>query len=390
MQTNPIPFFQRLTVRVAAAVFVLLFLVDVVTTPFWTWLTYTLSPEWSDPVYIRNYLEILESPPEQRAALWANFDDGFERSDRIVIYSVILAYSFVFAAIISPVVSRIATRRIRRLASQIESPSGEATLLSGPFDVGGADEIRALADTMNQMREHISALVGELRERDRQRMEWVSGISHDLRAPLTALSASVTRSRGQLAHISDPRPRQSLERLLRAAQLDIRRLSDLAGHLLEIARLETGNEIVIEPVPVGQLLRNAVDGLQPLAEDRGIALDLNYPTGLPQLSADGRQLIRAVENIIVNALQHAERGVTVEARLDGGLLHIRITDDGAGLPLVNGAVALEALGQNPRRADSTGLGLEVARRIMAAHDGELVGENLLEGGARVTLVLPVP
>jgi signal transduction histidine kinase len=95
----------------------------------------------------------------------------------------------------------IVTRRLSKLAADASSPtSADATAVDipGPFDVQGDDEIARLATALNAMRARIESLVASLRERDRQRREWVAMFSHDLRTPLTALSACLDRAREKL------------------------------------------------------------------------------------------------------------------------------------------------------------------------------------------------
>ena len=385
-----IPFYRRLTFRLGVVISVALIVVDVSTIPLWNWLYFYLSPEWFDPDFLREYAAFLEQPKEEWAAAdVARFNSPLDLRDRAIIYGTIVGYTIVFASIFGFFISRFATARIRRLAEQVDERDALASGVPGPFDVGGSDEIQRLATTMNDMRARILSLLEDLEERDRLRVEWVSGVSHDLRAPLTALAAALDRSRRSIPALVAGGDADALDRSLAAAELDVRRVLDLAEDLLEIARLEAGGELVVEPVPAGELLRTTVQSLQPLADERGLELTLDFPPGLPELRADGHRLIRALENIVVNSLQHARRAVGVSAEHLGSTLEIAVRDDGDGLPEVEGRVVLDDLGPDRRRADSNGLGLEVARRIVAAHEGTLIGENPAGGGACIRIVLPL-
>jgi|GEM_PF-4014756 len=389
-----VPFHRRLTFRLAVLIAVALIVVDISTIPLWNWLYYYLMPEWGDPGFVREYLAYLELSPEEMAeADGRRFESTLDLRGRAILYGTVVLYTVIFAALLSFFVSRMATARIRRLASQVQV-SSDVPALPGPFEVGGSDEIQLLASTMNGMRERILVLIDELEARDRLRTEWVSGVSHDLRAPLTALSAALDRSRRVIRELPEcdvPEGEKiaSVDRSLRDAQLDVRRVADLAEDLLEIARLETGGELVVEPVPTGELLRTAVCSLRPMAEERDLDLQLDYPAGLPELRADGHRLLRALENIIVNSLQHARHSVQVRATVSRATLEIAVLDDGVGLPEVDGRAVLGGLGADRRRADSNGLGLEVARRIVEAHGGTLEGENQPGGGALVRIAVPV-
>ena len=382
-----VPFYRTLTFRLALVIFLALVVIDSLTIPLWNWLYFALNPEWLDPAYLRAYADLVEGVESERAAAIDGTPESL--SDRLWMYAAIVGYVAVYAAILAFFVSRLATRRIRRLSNQVAGEGVDDDRIPGPFDEDGTDEIRLLAATMNRMRERIAGLLSTLDERDRLRSEWVSGVSHDLRAPLTALTASIERSRAIVPDLPEGERRDTLERMLRAAQLDVRRVLDLAEDLLESVKLEDEGELLVEPVPAGELLRNAVDSLRPIAELRGVTIDLRYPRGLPELQADGRRLIRALENVIMNSLEHAREWVRVSASRDAGALVVSVVDDGPGLPESDGRVDLESLGADRGRADSTGIGLTVAARIIEAHRGRIDGRNSADGGASISLILPL-
>ena len=289
-------------------------------------------------------------------------------------------------ALLALATSRLVTRRLRRLSDQATGDPDVGESLPGPFRVQGEDEIAALATSMNHMRSRVGQLVDTLEQRDRDRREWVAHVSHDLRTPLTALMACLDRAR---RHAGDEESRTELSRLLGVAELDARRVMTLADDLLEIARLDAGAKRVLEPVPVNELLRKTASALEPTASSSGVDLELDLTSGLPELEADGRLLTRALENLVVNAIQHARSRAVLSARLVDGRCELCVTDDGPGFPSANGEVDLEEVRASLSRSDSTGLGLSVAERVAEAHEGRLVLENPPGGGAFVRLRLPV-
>lgn len=384
---HSLPIHRTLAFRLGVVIFLALLAVDVATIPLWNWLYGKLLPEWSDPEWLRGYASALEAL--HAGEIRASDLEGtpHDLADLVVLYGAIVAYTAVFAVILAILISRLATRRIYGLTDQIRSTDPESDL-PGPFAVKGSDEIYLLASTLNRMQNRIADLLEELRSRDRLRREWVSGVSHDLRAPLTALKASMNRSHSLVARLPESADRRTLEQVLAAAQLDADRVLDLSEDLLEMARLEADPKLVIEPVPAGELVRSAVESLRPLADEGGIAVDLSFPEGLPELQADGRLLIRALENVIVNSMRYARSRVGVSAQAKEGELQIAVEDDGPGLPSAEGEVVLEVLGPDRARADSTGIGLELARKIVDAHGGRLLGRNRPQGGASLRLCLP--
>jgi signal transduction histidine kinase len=265
---------------------------------------------------------------------------------------------------------------------------GRATQLETPFTERGHDEISGLARAMNQMREHNLELLTAMESRDRQRREWIAQVSHDLRTPLTALRASLERAERQLQRREGGA--HELRASIEAARLDGSRVVTLAEDLLEIARLDADPRLVREPVPPGELARSAVTSLRPMAKEGNLEIELAIEACLPILEADGRRLMRALENLLSNAMQHAQSRVQLQVRRTGALLRFEVSDDGPGFPLENGRVDLSSLASRLSRDDSTGLGLQVALRVAEAHGGLLEADNLPSGGAFIALGLPLP
>lgn len=325
--------------------------------------------------------------------LW--FDDAdtmnlVRRQGQLDLFFKLLA-SGLIAALTSLLLVGLVTHRLSKLATDASVPVGEevgAVDLPGPFQVSGDDEIARLASALNTMRGRIQELVARIGERDRQRREWIAQVSHDLRTPLTALVACLDRLRERVVSNDSPADRAALLDALNVARQDGQRLQTLVDDLFELARLDANEALVLEPVPPGELVRQTVRGLRPLAEARGITLVARPAPALPTIRADGRRLMRALENMVRNAIYFARTRVELVATCDEDDLRFEVLDDGPGLPLRDGKVVLGQSDDQPRRPDSAGLGLVVTRRVAAAHGGALQGANRPEGGARVWIRIP--
>jgi len=284
------------------------------------------------------------------------------------------------ALLVGWVVSRIVTQRVRDLALAVQSPVTEGQELPGPFTVGRMDEIGVLAAALNVMRERVQVLVALLNQRDRERRSWIALVSHDLRNPLQALTACIDRSVQEARRIQDDTRRTTMQHLLGTARLDVDRFEVLTLDLLDLARLDADDSLFLEPVPPGELARNAAAGMRVLAEVQGRTLDVTVAPRCPELLADGRRMLRALENLLRNAIQHSERRIElrVERGLCNGLGAVRfcVDDDGPGLPTkADGTVDVASLGVHKSRDDSAGLGLVVARRVAEAHGGQIGAYN---------------
>ena len=307
----------------------------------------------------------------------------------------IVALAFAVAGAL--LLSRGMFGRLRQFANQVRTT--ERGELPGPFNDNGHDEIAFLARSMNAMRDQIDDRLRELNLKDIRRREWIAQVSHDIRTPLTAQLACLDRAIALVDGDDSPLRRNQLRELMSIAKLDSDRVHVLADDLLEIARLDAGDQLRLEPVPPGEIVRQAVRSLEPLAAQRGVTLEVEVTSRLPVLQADGRRLMRAIENLIRNAIQHARSSVEVLAMLSENCVRFEVRDDGAGLPKQPGFleflrkkssdVRLTELAKRRSRADSAGLGLVVTQRVAEAHRGVVDAYNLSRGGAAFWLDIPI-
>jgi two-component system sensor histidine kinase MtrB len=304
------------------------------------------------------------------------------------------------AALLSLALSRRVTSRLARLSRAASTPL-DADALPGRFDDSGSDEISLLAATMNSLRDHVAERLRDLTAEETRRREWIAQVSHDLRTPLTAQLACLDRAKFVLERLEeDHELRNELLELVDVVKMDADRVHTLADDLLEIARLDAHDALSLEPVPPGELVRQAVRELEPLALQTNITIGTNITSRLPVLRADGRRLMRALENLMRNAIQHARSAVEVITVLSEDCVRFEVRDDGKGLPAqpdlldylrrLKGDEWLTELAKRRSRADSAGLGLVVAQRVAQAHEGTVGAYNLHAGGAAFWLDIPVP
>lgn len=314
---------------------------------------------------------------------------GFEASAAIAV---------AVAAALAYALSQRITGRLARLSHSAAEPV-EGDDLPGPFDDSGRDEISVLAGTMNALRERVAERLEDLAREDSRRREWIAQVSHDLRTPLTAQIACLDRADQVVTKIEPAALRKELQEVIAVIKMDADRVHTLADDLLEIARLDARDALSLEPVPPGELLRQAVRELEPLAAQRGIRLEARVTLRLPVLQADGRRLLRALENLLRNAIQHARAAVEVVALVSESCVRFEVRDDGEGLPKqpdlldylrrLKGEAWLTELAKRRSRADSAGLGLVVAQRVAQAHNGTVGAYNLHSGGAAFWLDIPL-
>jgi two-component system sensor histidine kinase KdpD len=221
-------------------------------------------------------------------------------------------------------------------------------------------------------------------EADRLRAAIVSSVSHELKTPLASATTAVT---GLLlgAAADDPdRVRSELQ----AVTIDLERLEASIGDLLDVSRLESRSwRADMETYGPGEIIGQVLEGLP--AQQAG-RIDLDVPEALPDLAVDLRQMVRALRNIVDNALAYAPDGrVVIEARPGDGTVVIAVRDAGPGVPEADRVMVFEKAFRGVASGQGTGMGLAIAKEIVALHGGRIWIEGVEPHGSRVIMQLPL-
>jgi signal transduction histidine kinase len=183
-------------------------------------------------------------------------------------------------------------------------------------------------------------------------------VAHEIRNPIGAMRL---KAENALAGDSERK-----DRALAAILEQIERVDRQLGVLLALTQPV---RVSIEPVDLTAWLRSRIDLHVEHAQRAGITLSLELPDdAAPALVAvDPEQLARAVDNLLINALRHAQGRVTLGAANAHGLLRLAVTDDGPGVPAAEREQVFQPFVTG--HAAGSGLGLAVVREIAAAHGG---------------------
>lgn len=285
--------------------------------------------------------------------------------DRATLPSFVL--SALALALVSVVAVRVQTRGLRALAAASERLGrGEP---APPLDGNGPSEVAAATRAFNTMQQRLSQFM-------RDRMRLLAGISHDLRTPLTTL-------RLKAEFVEDPAVRDDI-----VATID--ELTAICEATLAFTRAEAASEAT-GPLDLAALCAELA-GEFTLA-GANVAADVEAAPGPPAL-VSGRPvaLKRALRNLVENAVRYGGRARLSLSHQPGGMIALRVDDDGPGLPAdqteeaFKPFVRLEA--SRSGETGGIGLGLAIARSIVTAHGGELSLANRPEGGLRATILLP--
>lgn len=225
-----------------------------------------------------------------------------------------------------------------------------------------------------------------------EQSNFVSSVSHELRAPIAAVSLLTENLvRGDVTDGGSQR--RYFQLILR----ECRRLSSLVENVLDLARIEQGRkEYHWEPTNVAQLVRNTLEIMSLPAEQQRVRLELQEDGGddAPEL-LDGQAIQRALVNLLDNAIKHSppEATVLLGVRRSVGELRLQVTDSGPGIPIEDQQRIFERFyrrgSELTRQTEGVGLGLAIVRHIAVAHGGRVELNSRLGQGTTFTLVLPV-
>lgn len=206
-------------------------------------------------------------------------------------------------------------------------------------------------------------------------------LAHDLKEPVRTML-----SFADIVAESEPlsgRGREYLEHIQRAAE----RMRMLIDTVFLYTSLDDPRAIEKEPVDVAEALEGACANVAQLIRERGA---LVQSAALPRVLANRTQLIQVLQNLVSNAIRHAERPVTirVSAAEDADAFRIRVEDDGAGIDETRLVVIFEPF-KRLRRDDlaGAGLGLAICKKIIESHGGRIWCESRPGAGAAFSFTL---
>ncbi|MHB1925007.1 MAG: sensor histidine kinase [Acidimicrobiales bacterium] len=294
-----------------------------------------------------------------------------------------LALSLAGASVATTAVAAlIGSRASRRIVAPLrQTATAAAAIAGGRLDTrlgpGRTSELADLAESFNAM---VTALEGRI-QRDAR---FASDVSHELRSPLTTLSASL--------EVMEHRRSELPERAAQALDLlsdEVSRFQHLVEDLLEVSRFDAGAaDLSLEEVDLADLVGHAL-------------ITLNHP-GVPVsapaepvvIRADKRRLERVLANLLANADAHGGGVTGVEVGRRGPLAYLAVDDAGPGVPPEARQVIFERFARGKAagrraRGDGVGLGLALVEEHVRLHGGSVSVTTSPGGGARFLVELPV-
>jgi len=264
---------------------------------------------------------------------------------------------------VASIFMRNQVRPIRRLAEAADT-FGKGGEMSQDFRIQGATEVRIAATAFNRMRERINRQI-------RQRTDMLSGVSHDLRTPMT-------RMKLQLAMVPDSPEIEDLKS-------DLTEMEQMIEGYLTFARGD-GDEKAVE-TDLSDVIAESIATWR----RNGTSIDLHIEDEI-NLPLKRKAFGRCIDNLIANASKYGDH-IWVRAGRRRNNIEITIDDDGPGIPETERQNVFRPFYRveesRNRETGGTGLGLAIARDIARAHGGDITLDTSPQDGLRARIRLPV-
>ncbi len=272
---------------------------------------------------------------------------------------------------------------------------GTREIAKGKFEehltIPSPPEINELADAFNHM-------CDRLKEIDEMKADLISHISHELRTPLAVIREAVSLHLDCISTGSMERQR----RLLGIIEEECERLINSVNKILNLSRMDAGMmDYHMEKCSLSPLIEMSASKIRPIAERKGITLEVNLAGSLPHAGIDGEKIGQALDNLLDNALKFTPEGgkVTIGASLKDGktsehfsnkekrFIEVSVSDTGCGIPEENIQDIFDKF--KKLHGKGTGLGLYIARQIVNAHGGDIWVKSEQKKGSVFSFTLPV-
>jgi len=299
-----------------------------------------------------------------------------ERTDRAL--AIAAAGAVLIALVLGVFLARLLTRPVRELTAAAQGIAGGE--LEQRVPVRSQDELGLLAAQFNRMSADLSRAT-------RARRQMTADIAHDLRTPLTVIAGYLEALRDQ---VLQPTP-ERFATMYAEIQLLLRLVEDL--HTISLA---DAGELALAPQRIEPrvLLERVAEAYRHTAEQRGIALVVRAEDEVAETCVDPERMVRALGNLVSNALNHTPQGGRVElsVRRAAGGVELAVADTGTGIAPEHLPYIFERFyrpdSSRSQQTGGSGLGLAIVRSIVEAHGGRVTVESSVGKGSVFTILLP--
>jgi PAS domain S-box-containing protein len=239
------------------------------------------------------------------------------------------------------------------------------------------------------IKKHLETELEISKELQQQKDDFIGMASHELKTPITSLSAVIQVAQSKLKNSTDPFLAQAMEK----AGVQVKRMIGMINGFLNVSRLESGKiELIKSPFDIGALLAEVIDESKLTAGAHAILLDECSPLGI---EADRDKISSVISNLVSNAIKYSPKGktVAVACTTNGDAITVSVKDEGMGIkPQDIGKIFdryYRVKTEHTQHIAGFGIGLYLSAEIIRLHEGRIWAESESGKGSTFYFSLPV-
>jgi signal transduction histidine kinase/CheY-like chemotaxis protein len=302
-----------------------------------------------------------------------------------LIFLVAAAAAILLALVLGFAISSSLSGPVQRMDARL------AELAEGDFsqrvDVPNRDELGTLAANLNRMNDELGGLYRKLEAASRAKSDFLANMSHELRTPLNAIIGFSEVLQEQMFGPLNDKQAEYLGDIVTSG----RHLLLLINDTLDLSKIEAGKmELELATFALPAVLEDGLTMVRERATRHGIECSVDAGRGLDEVEADERKVKQVVFNLLSNAVKFTPDGgrVAVRARRVGDRAEVAVADTGAGIDPADQDRIFQEF-QQAGQQEGSGLGLALARSLVALHGGRLWVESEPGSGSTFAFTLPV-
>ena len=265
----------------------------------------------------------------------------------------------------------------------LEMPDGRkvTTLINATTIISEEDKVLSVVVTMQDMT--------PIEEQERQRIEFLGMVSHELTAPLVSIKGCATTALESASGLSAA----EVQQFFRIVDTQADHMHKLIRDLMDSAQIERGSlSLSSEPVELVVMVDQARNMFFGGGRQNPVQIDL--PPDLPRVRADQHRIVQVILNLLTNASRHSpdSAAIKVEAQQKSMYVEVSVIDEGTGIPAeqLSHLFRKYVRSSNEERGVGAGLGLAICKGLVEAHGGRIWAESEGTGlGTRFTFSIPV-
>ena len=247
--------------------------------------------------------------------------------------------------------------------------------LSYRLPLSRKDELGNIAHNINNMAQQLQKQMARERQIEKSKMELISGISHDLRTPLTSIIGYL-----DLLKTNTFEDEKERERYINNAFNKTQQLKKLLEDLFEYTRLTNGDNLMtLQEVDFNSLLEQLIIEFEPVAKEQEISVKRSLSSAPCAISIDIEKMVRATDNLLMNALKFSVKPGEIEVKLSDQEDHVTLVIENLGTPiskeqeeqLFERFYKIELSRNDKNMPSGSGLGLSITKNIVELHGGRI-------------------